>query len=213
MEKYPQQVGFISAGDGFSGLICIEAEENTSDWNIVRAFGDGEKCTEILHTVPFADYVLIQEKPKNQPREKSLLFFESLQTYGEDENEDFELSKFANTEFGLHINALKTRVSQVDSRLDDIYICQGKEILGYIKVTRCSWHYAEIAITVSPQFRNQGWGTVLLSLMIEQARRKKVKLSYVAESDNLPSISLANKCGLSYLQSLAFSSVTIGKSK
>lgn len=206
LEKFPEQVGFIGGGDGVSGLICLTADEDSFDWNIVRILGDISKCQGILSAIPFDDYVLIGGVADKDCNDKSLMFFESSASYGQDENEDFQLNRYANAEFGLHKDAVNTRVSQIDSRLDDIYLCQGEDILGFIKVTRCSWHYAEVAVEVNSQFRNQGWGTVLLALMVEQARRKNVKLCYVVESDNIASISIAYKCGLRYLTSLLFKS-------
>ena len=121
-----------------------------------------------------------------------------------------ELNKYANIEFGLPANSVKTKVSHVDSRLDDIYLYMGNSVQGFVKVTRNSWHYAEVAIEIKAELRNQGYGTALLALMLEQARRKKVRLSYVAESDNFPSIAIAEHCGLSRIAAISFSQKHMG---
>ena len=35
LEKNPDEVSFIDAGDG-NGFVCLEASENSFDWNIAR---------------------------------------------------------------------------------------------------------------------------------------------------------------------------------
>lgn len=210
LEKHPEQANFILVDDN-SGLLCLDAEEDTSDWNIVRVIGDSKKCKSVIPAIPYDDYALIgAETEPNKPEEKSLIFFEGSEAYGDDENEDFELNKYANIEFGLPVNSIKTKVSHVDSRLDDIYLYMSNSVQGFVKVTRNSWHYAEVAIEIKAELRNQGYGTALLALMLEQARRKKVRLSYVAESDNFPSIAIAEHCGLSRIAAISFSQKHMG---
>ncbi len=203
LEKKPEQVSFIEVGDN-SGLLCLAAEEGTSDWNIIRIIGDFNKCKPVIPAIPYDDFVLIGAETEAS-YEKSLIYYESAGARSNDENDYFELNKYANIEFGLPASSIKTKASQVDSRLDDIYLYQRNGIQGFIKVTKSSWHYAEVAIEIKSELRNQGYGTVLLALMLEQARRKNVKLSYVVESDNLPSLAIAEKCGLKRIASLSIS--------
>lgn len=204
IEKHPEQVNFVLV-DEHSGLLCLDAEEDTSDWNIVRIIGDSKKCKAVIPAIPYDDYALIGCELNEFSSEKSLVYFESsASSYGEDENEALEINKYANIEFGLPLNCIKTKISKIDSRLDDIFLYMNNCIQGFIKVTKNSWHYAEVAIEISPEMRNQGYGTALLALMVEQARRKNVRLSYVAESDNSPSIAIAEHCCLNRITAIPF---------
>lgn len=203
LEKMPEQVCFIDVDDD-SGLLCLAAEEGTSDWNIIRIIGDYNKCKPVIPAIPYDDFVLIGVEAEASD-EKSLIYYESTGVHSNDENDYFELNKYANIEFGLPVTSIKNKASQIDFRLDDIYLYQRNGIQGFIKVTKSSWHYAEVAIEIKSDLRNQGYGTALLALMLEQARRKNVKLSYVVESDNLPSIAIAEKCNLKRVASLSIS--------
>ena len=198
LEKHPDDVDFVGTKDG-SGWLCLRAKEDSFDWNIARLIGDYAIAESFTEKIPFKECVLlVPNKTAVKVNKKckaagSVLFFESGKSLFNDEDSDY-LNICC--EFNLSRKCIRTRVSLVDARIDDIYILMHNRIVGYCKVSKSCWHYSEIVIEISPSFRGQGYGTALLSMMVQQFRVSNVRLSYLVENDNIASLKIAENAGL-----------------
>ena len=196
LEKNPDDVVFIEA-DEKTGWICLKASENSYDWNIVRLVGDFNKAKNYICDIPFKkDYILLVDKNtdlqiiSNCIYNGSLLYFENTSlTNSIDSNNEYD--SFVDN--SLLRKNIKTKASPYNSRIDDLYLIMKNRICGYCKLIKSSWHYAEVAIEINPEYRNQGFGSYLLDGMLQQFNEHNLKMSYVVENDNIPSVKLANK--------------------
>ena len=198
LEKNPDEVCFVDAGDG-SGFVCLEASENSFDWNIARLVGDWQIAKTVVGNIPFKDYVLLADdgseladyqniKPKG-----SLLYFENSVS-SEPVYDESDYKSYLNcSEMGLPKDSIRAKASALNSRIDDLYFVMKNRICGYIKVIKSTWHYAEVAIEINAEYRGQGFGTVLMELMVRQFAQKGLKMSYVVENSNVPSVKIAEK--------------------
>ncbi len=196
LEKNPDEVSFIDAGDG-NGFVCLEASENSFDWNIARLVGDWKIAKGIVGNIPFKDYVLLVDENsdltdnQNFKPNGSLLYFENSIS-SEPVYDESDYKRYLNgSEMGLPKDSIRAKASALNSRIDDLYLVMKNRICGYIKVIKSSWHYAEVAIEINAEYRGQGFGTVLMDLMLRQFNIKGLKMSYVVEEDNIPSVKLA----------------------
>lgn len=119
-----------------------------------------------------------------------LLFYENM--FSLNNKEILEINDF-NDEISLPKDIIKRKASPLNSRIDDLYLFMKNSICGYCKIIKTTWHYSEIAIEIYPGYRNQGFGTALLGLMVQQFNNLGLRLSYVVEDDNIPSIKIAEK--------------------
>ena len=196
LEKNPEEVSFVDAGNG-SGFVCLEASENSFDWNIARLVGDWQSAKAVVGNIPFKDYVLLvddgSELADNQNFKPngSLLYFENSVS-SEPVYDESDYKSYLNcSEMGLPKDSIRAKASALNSRIDDLYLVMKNRICGYIKVIKSTWHYAEVAIEINAEYRGQGFGTVLMELMVRQFAQKGLKMSYVVEEDNAPSVKLA----------------------
>ena len=198
LEKNPDEVCFVDAGDG-SGFICLKATENSFDWNIARLVGDWQIAKSVVGNIPFNDYVLLLDEGsdltdnQNFKFNGSLFYFEnSVSSEPFYDEEDYK-SYLNCSEMGLPKDSIRAKASALNSRLDDLYFIMKNRICGYIKVIKSTWHYAEVAIEINAEFRGQGFGTLLMELMVRQFASKGLKMSYVVEDSNEPSVKIAEK--------------------
>lgn len=196
LEKFPEDVLFIEA-DNNSGWVCLKAQENTFDWNIVRLVGSFDEAKEKINDIPFEDFVLLVDKDSDLSDNSifkpngNLIYFENTLT-SQLEYDEIEANSYLNySEIGIPKNCIKARASSLNSRIDDLFLVMKNIVCGYIKVIKTSWHYAEVAIEINAEFRNQGFGTALMELMTRQFAEKGLRMSYVVESDNIPSVKIA----------------------
>ena len=198
LEKRPDEVSFIDAGDE-SGFVCLEASDGSFDWNIVRLVGDWQTARAKVGNIPFKDYVLLVDEGvdlSNYPdfkAEGSLIYFENAALYDSDYDEEEANSYLNYSEIGLPKNCIKTKASSLNSRIDDLYLVMKNGICGYVKVIKSCWHYAEVAIEINAEYRRQGFGGALLGMMVRQFASKGLKMSYVVENTNVPSVKIAEK--------------------
>lgn len=208
LERTPEETCFLLDKEN-NGWFCMAAEENTADWNIARLIGNPEKAEKLIDSIPFDDCVLLTDETvilthKKLENNGKLIIFESSSNFISEE----ELSFTNQSSEGSYLNGIlpaksvRTRVSPIDSVIDDIYLYHHNGINGFIKVTRKSWHYSEVAVEVKSELRGQGFGTALLAAMLEQFRLRKRKMIYAVEEDNLPSIKIATKCNLKKIHTL-----------
>lgn len=195
IEKNPDEFSFIEA-DSESGLICLHAQENSFDWNIVRQIGNWQSVNKIIGLVPFPESVLLTNEEITIDNlacctaNGSLIYFENNNfnnSFESDYNDNFSL------EISLPKNLIKRKASPFNSRIDDLYLVMNNSVCGYCIIIKNSWHYSEIAIEINPEYRNQGFGTALLGLMVEQFNNLNMKLCYVVENDNIASLKIAEK--------------------
>lgn len=195
LEKKPDEVYFIEA-ENDSGWVCLKAQEDSFDWNIVRLVGEYDKAKSVIGNIPFKEeYVLLLDDGVGEvalTQNGGLSYFEN--NLGVSSTEDFYL--YNNDEInliGLSPNCIKRRASPFNSRVDDIYLIMKNTVCGYCKVIKTTWHYSEIAIEINSKYRGQGFGSALLGLMVRQFNEKGLKLSYAVEEENVASIKIAEK--------------------
>ena len=198
LEKNPDEVSFVDAGDG-SGFVCLEASDGSFDWNIARHVGDWQTAKDFIGSIPFKDFVLLVDEGVDLSRypdfksEGSLIYFENFASANFDYDEEEAKSYLNCSEIGLPKNSIKTKASALNSRIDDLYLVMKNGICGYIKVIKSCWHYAEVAIEINAEYRGQGFGGALLGMMVQQFASKGLKMSYVVEESNVPSVKIAEK--------------------
>ena len=198
LEKNPEEASFVDAGDG-NGFVCLEASDGSFDWNIARLVGDWQIAKAVIGNIPFKDFVLLVDEGVDLSSypdfksEGSLIYFENVVSANFDYDEEDANSYLNCSEIGLPKNCIKTKASALNSRIDDLYFVMKNRICGYIKVIKSTWHYAEVAIEINAEFRGQGFGTVLMELMVRQFASKGLKMSYVVEDSNVPSVKIAEK--------------------
>ena len=196
LEKNSDEVSFVDAGNG-SGFVCLEATENSFDWNIARLVGDWQIAKAVIGNIPFKDYVLLVDEGSDLTNNQnfkpngSLLYYENSVSTEPVYDEDDYKSYLNCSEMGLPKDSIRAKASALNSRIDDLYLIMKNRICGYIKVIKSTWHYAEVAIEINAEYRGQGFGTVLMELMVRQFGQKGLKMSYVVEEDNSPSVKLA----------------------
>ncbi len=196
LEKSPDDVIFIEAKNN-SGWVCLKAQENSFDWNIVRLVGSFDEAKEIINIIPFNDYVLLVDKDSDLSEYTSLkpngnlIYFEN-RVASQTEYHEMEAKSYLDfSEIGIPKDCIRAKASSLNSRIDDLFLVMRNIVCGYIKIIKTSWHYAEVAIEINTEFRNQGFGTALMELMTRQFAAKGLRMSYVVESDNIPSVKLA----------------------
>ena len=198
IEKNSEEVLFIE-GKNDSGWICLKAPQNSFDWNITRLIGNIDDAKEALSKIPFDESVILIDEgldlseSSNIKRNNSLYFYENS-VICDSNSYDYDLNNYLNSsDIYLPKGSIKQKASSLNSRIDDLYLIMKNLICGYIKVIKSTWHYSELAIEINPEYRNQGFGTALMDIMNTQFSLKSQKFIYVVESDNIPSIKLANK--------------------
>ena len=201
LEKSPDDVIFIEAKNN-SGWVCLKAQENSFDWNIVRLVGNFDEAKEIINIIPFNDYVLLVDKDSDLSEytdlrpNGNLIYYEN-RVASQTEYDEIEAKSYLNfSEIGVPKDCIRAKASSLNSRIDDLFLVMRNIVCGYIKIIKTSWHYAEVAIEINSEFRNQGFGTALMELMTRQFAEKGLRMSYVVENDNIPSVKLAQN----YLQ-------------
>ena len=198
LEKNSDEVSFVDAGNG-SGFVCLEATENSFDWNIARLVGDWQIAKAVIGNIPFKDYVLLLDEGSDLTNNQnfkpngSLLYYENSVSTEPVYDEDDYKSYLNCSEMGLPKDSIRAKASALNSRIDDLYLIMKNRICGYIKVIKSTWHYAEVAIEINAEYRGQGFGTVLMELMVRQFASKGLKMSYVVENSNVPSVKIAEK--------------------
>ena len=196
LEKNPEEVSFIEASNS-CGWVCLQASDNSFDWNIARLVGDWQIAKSVIGNIPFKEYVLLVDEGvdlsdySDYKAEGSILYFENVVSADADYDE-IEANSYLNcSEVGLPKQSIRAKASALNSRIDDLYLVMKNGICGYIKVIKSTWHFAEVAIEINAEYRGQGFGTALMELMLRKFNLKGLKMSYVVEKDNTPSVKLA----------------------
>jgi len=197
------------------GWIYLSGEPGSGDWNLARMIGIPQKAFDCLAFLPEAEInlllpenVFIGQSNNLQQLSRLCFFIDDCCT----ENAEIELLSMQQAieeEFCKSGFSLRTRYFDIDKLSDDggfldgIYLLNKEAVKGYVKVVRRSPGCNEVYIEIEPALRNCGTGSGLLKYAVFECHKKKKKLIYAVDEENLASIATARRAGLKHFQTLS----------
>jgi len=180
-----------------SGWIYLQGEPGSADWNMARLIGDLSLAMDWMDRLPQLELQLLCPADcllsSSWKKIGSIHWYESLSQV--DSHDNSSATEEVCAQFRLKPDLVSYTAENKDSGFA-IYLNSESGMQGYVKCIHSTENYYEFYIELRPEMRGKGLGTALLQMAIDETHRRNKTLIYSVACDNVASIRIAQKAGL-----------------